>query len=174
MDTLSVPTESSESAKAYAILGRALALASSFEADCRLVAFALGLKEPNPISGNIEAFSTFLEKVVTAQLIKNHDRIISKFNLSEKYKDLLSDARNARNYIAHEAGEEIETKLRDQEEWAAWCQILRERLLEIASGKQIVAILITRVVKSTMPSASSVSAYPAHIVQWVFSEHEQT
>jgi hypothetical protein len=165
MDTLSVPNESSESAKAYAILGRALALASSFEADCRVVAFALGLKEPNPISGDINAFSTFLEKVVTAQLVKTHDRIISKFNLSEEYKDRLSDARDARNYIAHEAGEEIETKLRDQEEWAAWCQILREKLFEIAAGKQIVAVLITRVVKSTVPSVSSLSAYPAHIIQ---------
>jgi hypothetical protein len=119
----------------------------------------------------MEAFTRFLESVATAKLIKNHEAIASGLNLPEQYIELLSTARNARNYVAHEAGEEIETKFRDQEKWSAWCQALRESVLQIAVGKQIVAILLARVAKCSMPTASVLSAYPEYIVQWVFSEH---
>lgn len=168
MDALTVPSVSKQTDRAYATLGRALSLASSFEADCRLVAFSLKLKEPYPVSDDIKAYTKFLETLKAAQ-----DVIVSGLDLSENYTDLLLIARNARNFVAHEAGEDIETKFKDKEKWAAWHQTLREKVLQITVGKQIVAILLARVANGTMPTKSALSAYPEHIVQWVLSGHER-
>lgn len=166
MNALTVPSFSEQADSAYATLGRALSLASSFEADCRLVALSLKLKEPYQVLDNIKAYTQFLETMKAAQ-----DVIVSGLDLSEKYTDLLSIARDARNFVAHEAGEDIETKFEQKEKWAEWRQVLREKVLQIAVGKQIVAILLARVANGTMPTKLALSAYPENIVQWVLPEH---
>ena len=170
MDTLALPSTSDQANSAHAILGRALTLASSFESECRLVAFALKLKEPYLASDDAQAFQRFLEKIACAKLVENQTLIISGLKLSVKYKDWLSDARDARNYIAHEAGEDFEMKLQKKEQWDMWRQTLRERLQQLAVGKQITAILLARAANGVMPSASTLAAYPERIIAWALSE----
>lgn len=173
MDALTLPASTNQTDRSYATLGRALSLASSFEADCRLIVFALQLKAPYTASDDMQAF-TELDKVLDNWLSRNQEIFITELGVPDKYKEFLVTAREARNYIAHEAGDDFDSILQEKDRWKSWCQALREKVFHIAVGKQIVAILLARVTNGIMPTASAMSAYPENAVQWVLSEHENS
>lgn len=173
MGTLTLPETMTGASAAYAMLGRALTLAASFESDCRILAFSLKLKEPSLDTANPQDIERFLGEVVFGKLVKNQDLVVSGFRLSLKYKEWLSAAREARNYIAHEAGEDFEKKFAAQTEWADWCQALRTKLHEIAIGKVVLAILLSRSSTAEIPDRESIASYPDRITEWVFREQKE-
>ena len=96
--------------------------------------------------------------------------IVSGFGLPQPYEDVLSTARDARNYLAHEAGEDFESKFQNKDAWEAWLRTLREKVLEIAVGKQVVSVLLGKLTDGALPTAATLSVYPERIAAWVCAD----
>lgn len=124
------------------------------------------LKDPSLDTASPQDIERVLEQVVFGKLVKNQDIVVAGFRLSLKYAEWLSAARGARNYIAHEAGDEFERKLAAPAEWDGWRQTLRTKLQEVALGKVILAILLSRTSTAMTPDRDSIANYPEQVLHW--------
>jgi hypothetical protein len=148
-------------------LGRALVLATSFEFDCRCLALCLRLRDPllDELSG--EHFERFVSEPAIAKLAASLGVIVGGFALAEAYGDLLKSARLARNYIAHEAAENIRPKLQSTDDLQSWWRQLEVKVREVAMGKVVLALLLPRVSATERPDLATIHGYSDATVTWV-------
>ena len=151
----------------YQRLGRALYLACGFESDCRSLAFLLKVREPQPDGQSDEQFWDAVSKVVLSRLVDLSKLIARRANLKEDYAAMLHAARDARNFVAHEAADELDrlTKLPDGLD--RWRELMASKLQEIALGKIILAILLSRNLAEATPKRETINAYSKKIESWV-------
>lgn len=164
VNTLAIPSAGPDTEPRYATLGRALSLASSFEIDCRMLALTLKLRDPSLDGASAEQFGKAVSDPVVEQLGNNHGRIAKELGLSESAKDWLTIAREARNYIAHQAGEEFGKSVPERERWAA---DLKAKAREVAVGKVAIAILLSRVSSVPKPTGEAIDSFLASAPEWV-------
>lgn len=165
MPLLSVPPTDEVSNTACLMLGRALYVASSFEDDCRSLAFVLKVRELQPED---DEFFTMLSKAVLGRLFDVQTLIARCTKIKENYVELLQTARVARNYIAHEASNDCERLLKIPSGFGQWRNILASKLQEVVLGKIIVAVLLSRNSAEVMPTQEVIDTYPKMIESWVF------
>ena len=164
---LALPTSGSDAEPQYAVLGRALSFASSFEFDCRMLAVNLTLRDPSLDGAPIEQVAKVLQAAAVGPLGRNHERMVKDLRLSESAEDWLATARDARNFIAHQAGEEFESKLASPEEWQQWLSTLKTKVQALAVGKVAVTILLSRVSSVPRPTPEAIDLFIANASGWV-------
>lgn len=157
-----------DTSSACVVLGRALYVACGFEEDCRSLAFVLKVRELEPQVLSDDEFFTAVKKVTLGRLADINQAIERKVKLRKNYVEMLRDARNARNYIAHEAIGDLEhfAEAPDGIDW--WRSVLTSKLEEISYGKMIVAVLISRISSEPTPMQEAIDAYPEKVNSWVF------
>ncbi|CAN7790227.1 hypothetical protein LJR034_009038 [Caballeronia sp. LjRoot34] len=166
MPLLSDPPLDSETTRALAALGRALYIACEFESDCRSLAFVFKLKEPQPNDQSDEQFFEAVGKVVLGRLVDLNQLITKRAKLPEDYAAMLHAARDARNYVAHEAADELTRLAKVPDGVGQWRQVLATKLQDIALGKIIVAVLLSRNSAEPTPTKEVINAYRRKVESW--------
>jgi len=148
-------------------LGRALYVASGFEDDCRSLAFALKVRAPQPEGQSDEEFFNAVSNAVTGRLASLNNLIAKHAELPEQYAEMLHAARDARNYIAHEAATALDDFPKTQHGFDKWYEVLAEKIDDIAYGKIIVAVLLSQNVREMRPSTETISVYREKVKCWI-------
>lgn len=169
MPLLADPPIDADSVWAHAALGRALYIASSFEEDCQCLAFVLKVREPQPDGQSDEEFFEAVSKAVLGRLVDLNKLIARRAKLPDDYAVLLHAARDARNYIAHEAARELEAVRKATGSIDNWRSVMASRLEEIAIGKIIVAVLLSRNSAEPTPTKETINAYAKKVISWALS-----
>ena len=168
MQLLTDPPTDEVTRIACTFLGRALYVASRFENDCRSLAFILKVREPQPEGQSEDEFFTAVSKAVLGRLVDLSRLIARRAKLKEDYAGILHAAREARNYIAHEATGDLERLQKVSGGFGQWQSLLASKLEEIAFGRIIVAVLLSRNSAEATPTQLVIDAYPQRVESWVF------
>lgn len=166
MPLLAVPPTDHDSTWAYAALGRALYIACEFESNCRSLAFVLKIKEPQPNGQSDDQFFEAVGKVVLGRLFDLNELIATRAQLLDDYAAMLHAARDARNYMAHEAADELDRLAKVPNGISRWRGILTSKLQDIALGNIIVAVLLSRNSGEPTPTKDVIDAYSKKIESW--------
>jgi hypothetical protein len=89
------------------MIGRALAVASRFEASCKALALLLGIRHQSSSSENFsltgpEDLEALISEITKRQLYRQIESVVLHLNLPEEASRLFHGARNDRNFVAHE------------------------------------------------------------------------
>jgi len=168
MPLLANPPTDEVTRTACVMLGRALYVASGFEDDCRSLAFVLKVRELQPEGLSDEEFFTAVSKAVLGRLVELNKLIARRAKLKEDYAAMLHAARDARNYIAHEATGDFERLMKVPGGFVQWKSVLASKLEDVAFGKIIVAVLLSRNSAEVTPTQEVIDAYPKIAASWVF------
>jgi hypothetical protein len=171
MCLLSIPPTDRDSAWNYAALGRALYIASEFENDCRSLAFVFKIKEPQPDAQSDEQFFEAVGKVVLGRLVDLNKIIATHAKLPKDYAAMLHAAREARNYVAHEAADELKLLGKVSNGSERWREVMASKIQNIALGKIILAVLLSRNSVEVTPTQDAIDTYPAKIELWVLGSN---
>ena len=167
MAMLSLPPADEFLRRAHLALGRALSVACNFESNCRSMAFVLKIKEPKPDGQSDDESFVELQKAVLGRLVDLNRLIARRVAMKDDYAQMLHAARDARNYIAHEAADELERLAKRTADIEEWRSLLEGKLRELALGKIIIAILLSRNTAEPTPTREEIDAYPDQLVAWV-------
>lgn len=155
------------------MLGRALYVACGFEDDCRSLAFVLKVREPQTEGQTDDEFFAVVSKAVLGRLVDLSKLISRRARLREDYAAMLHTARDARNYIAHEAFGDLERLTKAPGGFGQWQSVLASKLEDVAYGKAIVAVLLSRNSAEPTPAQEAIDEYPRRIASWVFESDAQ-
>lgn len=158
---------------ACVVLGRALYVACGFEDDCRSLAFVLKVREPQSEEQSDDEFFAAVSKAVLGRLVDLNKLIARRAKLRENYVAMLHAARDARNYIAHEAAGDLERLAKAPSGISQWRSDLTSKLEEVTYGKIIVAVLLSRNSAEPTPTQEAIDAYPEKVNSWVFGSDAQ-
>ena len=173
MPLLADPPPDEVTRTACVLLGRALFIASGFEDDCRSLAFVLKVREPQPEGQSDDEFFTAVSKAVLGRLVDLNKLIARRAKLKEDYAAMLHAARDARNYIAHEAVDDFERLTKVSGGFEQWRDVMASKLEEVAYGRIIVAVLLSRNSAEATPTPEAIDAYPKRVASWVFESDAQ-
>ncbi len=155
-------TESSDSL--YGVLGRALVVATRFEASVRALSTLLGILADRDVVASPQELERLLEQARKRQLAGS----LRDLGFSDADTDMRS-AREARNAIAHEAALGLDRCLDalSEPEVASLQAWLRQLAKAVAVGDCIVCTLISVLTHVPVPSAAFHRRYTAAIGDWV-------
>jgi len=173
MPLLDDPPADEVTRTACVLLGRALYIASGFEDYCRSLAFVLKVREPQPEGQTDDEFFTAVSKAVLGRLVDLNKLIARRAKLKEDYATMLHAARDARNYIAHEATGDLERLIKVPGGFSQWQNVLASKLEEVAFGRIIVSVLLSRNSAEATPTQEAIDAYPKVVESWVFEGDAQ-
>jgi hypothetical protein len=163
-------------ATVFGAFGRALALATRFESECRALHGLVSIKSQASLLESEAALSQFLAEFKHRNL-SSHVAAISKLlNAEVEPHRTLNSARIARNNIAHESTLGFE-HWNDQP--AAFNIVLRDLRVwtrQVGEGLQLVSFLAALLTHEPLLEPSLLKGLPAHYERWVFEglENEGT
>lgn len=169
MPLLADPPADEDTGSACVLLGRALYIACGFEDDCRSLAFVLKVREPQPEGQSDDEFFVAVSKA----LVDLNKLIARRAKLKEDYAAMLHAARDARNYIAHEAANDLERLMKAPDGLGQWQNAMASKLEEVTYGKIIVAVLLSRNSAEPTPTQEAIDEYSKRIKSWVFEGDAQ-
>ena len=172
MNTLALLPTSPEATWSLQALGRALALATSFEMEVRMLAVGLRLRDPLYETATPDEFVRFLRQPAVAKLARNIEIVVDAKGLSPDYGTVLSEARDARNFIAHEAAEDLERVVHSVEARETWTRQLESKIRDLAMGKLVMSLLLPQVIVLAKPPREAMQRYADEAVTWVCGQHD--
>jgi len=173
MPLLTDPPADEFTQTACVLLGKALYIASEFEDDCRSLAFVLKVREPQPKGQSDDEFFSAVSKAVLGRLVDLSKFIARRAKIKEDYVAMLHTARNARNYIAHEATGDLTRLMKVSGGFGMWQSVLASKLEEVTFGSIIVAVLLSRNSAEATPTQEAIDSYPKRIESWVFEGYSR-
>lgn len=165
-----LPERTHFSDEVYGVLGRALAFATDFEGNCRAFATLIGLKaEPSVLHDekHINEFCTFIEK---RNLFTHLKTIGDKFQFTEDVNNALNNGREARNYIAHEAGLGLKHILENENRMKNFLDDIKKKIRKIAEANLLILFLSNYVSNAPNPTPEYLQGYVNSVVGWVCEE----
>ena len=152
----------------YGVLGRALAVATEYEGNCRALASVLGLKSQPRLLDYEEIFREFCNSVWRKFLKANIETIIDILNIrEEEVISKLHIGREARNYVAHESAVGAPRILEVDSERKLLIEDLSKKVRELAEANLIVNVISQLVTHEPIPTVNYLRAYPDKVVEWV-------
>ncbi len=117
------PERSDFSDEVYSMIGRALTLASRFEASCKALALLMGIRRRSSDGSfslsRVEDLESLVSKISERRLFQEIKSVVECLNFPEDAKKLFHAARADRNFVAHELTFGIEHLLESDEELEA-------------------------------------------------------
>ncbi len=173
MSLLADPPTDDVTLTACVLLGRALYVASEFEDDCRSLAFVLKVREPQPEGQPNDEFLAAVSKAVLGRLVDLNNVVARRAKLKEDYAEMLHAARDAWNYIAHEATADLGRFMKLPDGFGQWQGVLSSKLEEVAFGRIIVAVLLSHNSAEETPTREVIDTYPNRVASWAFERGTQ-
>ncbi|WP_404397396.1 hypothetical protein [Idiomarina loihiensis] len=163
---LPMPERTKESDTVYAVLGRALAYATEFENNCRILAHLLDIEKSD------SEFSYEIYKLVKSGTLNEKIKLlIDGYGLPDWVEEKVHEARKARNFIAHEAAEDHKRMMSTPQLMKSFETTIIQMTGEIADGNQIV-LDVTRMLKEgKRVHGSDVVAYSFAVASWISSDN---
>jgi len=148
-------------------LGRALAVATEYEGNCRALAALLGLKAEPRLLDDEKMLGEFAEFAWRRMLKQNIDVLKSKLKLKEEFVSKLSIGRKARNYVAHETAIGAHRILESDNGRKYLAEELSIKVRELAEANLIILVISQSITNEPVPTVEYLEAYPEQVVQWV-------
>ncbi len=163
---LPLPPRSVESDAVYAVLGRALAYATEFEGNCRLLAHVFDIeKTKNEFS--YEVFKLIKSGTLHAKI----KLLVDSHGLSDWVEEKIHNARKARNFIVHEAAEDYKRMMSSAELMKGFETTIMMMVGDIAEGNQVV-LDVTRMHKEgNRAYGSDIMVYSFAVASWISLEN---
>ena len=149
----------------FTAAGKALALASRFEASCRVVSMALLLRADRSILASEKSLRSFTDEIDRRGLNRHILEIRRVVGDELDLFRVLNGAREARNHIAHELMLGFEEWLFHEEAVASFLGMLQERTRTLAEGERVAAFIGAVVTKAEIPTG--LAGFPEDCVAWV-------
>lgn len=151
--------------------GKSLYLANRFEGNCRYVLrvakFADAIKADPVLSLEEVAAALSADKMLGPTLRELSSR--ADIAISPEQVAMLGQARNARNYVAHESATALgEIYSRDVQNMINSLRELRSRVRQLAAGDNLVATWVFQIEEPREPLPSVHRAYLELIDDWIF------
>lgn len=150
----------------FAIFGRALTIATRFDAGCRTLGILVGIKNAPEILESEEVLKKFANRITKQKLWDHINNLTTK---GAEPWDTLNKARIARNEIAHEITLGLDGQIDAITE-----KILKERIerlynlcLLLAEGDILVEGLASDLTDEELPTVDFLKKYPERIAKWV-------
>jgi hypothetical protein len=163
---LPMPERTEESDAVYAVLGRALAYATEFESNCRILAHLFDIENSE------NEFSYEIYKLVRSGTLHAKIKLlVDEHGLPEGVEEKIHEARKARNYIAHEIAVDHKSMMSTSQSMKHFEITIRHRVEYIASANQIV-LDVTRMLKEGKRGhGSDIVAYSFAVASWISREN---
>jgi hypothetical protein len=153
-------------------LGKALVLATLFEEKCRyilrLVKIVEGYKDSTESEDLDDILSSVDSLVKQLTLAKTIGSIMGPLKVTSSNVEVLRSAREARNYIAHEAGN-LSPSSQSKTIFACQRQ-LRERLAPLVAGDNLVSAWVYEIEEKEPAPKRIQSEYLQRAISWVFGD----
>lgn len=154
----------------HGVLGRALILATRFDAMCQSLALSIETYEARIIfCASDQNFSALVEASVSK--FRSLNKSINYIRIPEEIKTALHQARMARNEIVHSLAIGltgcIDTKFTNK-------SIIEEvtcLVSHIVHGDIVVSLLISTFNKSEIPNESFINSYETRVIEWVVHQY---
>ncbi len=154
----------------YAILGKALAYATSYETNCKALASLIDIKGNSGILDSEDNLNEFLDSIQKRNLNNSIQNIKKSIFPSNSITEILRKGREARNFIAHESAIGV-FRLFDNDERKKLIREIKEKIIEIAEANIIIIILGFNITNEPVPTLSFLSSYPENVAKWVCNGH---
>jgi len=153
----------------YSIIGRALTIASRFEAICKALNTLIGLKENRDILDSEEEISKFVTSLKKPQLIHHVTAISQDQNELQR---ILNKGRLARNQIAHEItiGLDRSIDTLEEKDIESLMNRLRGHIIDLAEADRSISLITSIVSNESLPSSDFLKEYPQLIEKWVMEK----
>ena len=162
----------------YAVLGRALAYATAFESVCRelsilnfVKAHVQDIQAREELSFE-EALIQAAGEIWDSRLRQHMSLVIQYFEPSVDVKTILTDAKAARNEIAHELSLGMSHWVETDKGRHNLLKRVCELSMSVARGVVVLEFLSLFVSNEPLPSAAFISEYPKRIQEWIFDIKE--
>ncbi len=151
----------------HAVLGRALIIATRFDAMCEAAAIAFEMKTEfaeHVASGDAE-YEEHVSKI--AEKYRNLNKNIESLRFLGDITVVLHDARKARNRVAHELAKGLtgclDTKVKEDN----LLQEVADLIVDIAYGDIAISLTISAFNGDSVPTKQFIASYKDRIVRWV-------
>ena len=163
-------SRTAESDAYYAVLGRALAFATRFEANCRSLATIIAIRmNPEIFLESPERQSEFVQRAGDRALAQHLNNFAPLFadppGLNSQVA--LTEAREARNEIAHETALGVIDWLSDPEYRKAFLQNIERLMRVIALGDRVVSVALSSLTHEPLPTGQFLGNYENRVAAWV-------
>jgi len=159
---------------AYAAVGRALAFATSFEANCRALAALIGVCEAMKVRGASDSesvddlFDRLTQEYWQVRRLRHHETsVVRRYKLPEDVRGILRVGRAARNEIAHEVTLGIAAEIETEEGRSRLLESLRDIVAKIADADRIVCVLLHLDTQEPLPTVAAFEEFPTRVIKWV-------
>ena len=155
----------------FLAIGKALYLATEFEGKCLYILQLLTILQ---IYKRTKDASLSLSQTVKSRFLNKTITGLSKSSLvKKKHLDVLHQAREARNYIAHESGKIGPLFSVTPKEVRGYLKRLQGSIDDLANGDNLVSTWIYEI-ENKEPAPSFQRLYPKMIRRWIFGKDDCT
>ena len=158
----------------HAVIGRSLIVATRFDNLCKSLARLIDFKICSVVSNLITEgeFHEIISKIFEKN--KNLNRVIQKFPVDKQAKDILHDAREARNTIAHSLtiGFEGTFDHKSKDEIEEMIGEIKELVRRVIKGDVIITTYISNMNKESILNNCFENSYEDQVIGWVTERYE--
>ena len=158
----------------YAAVGRALAFATRFEANCRALAVLIGVREAMKARSVSDGesvddlFERLTQEYWQVRRLRHHETAVALYKkLPQDVRAVLRVGREARNEIAHELTLSIAAEIQTEEGRSTLSASLRRAVAKIADADRIVCVLAHLETRGPLPTVAAFEEFPKRVVEWV-------
>ena len=149
----------------HAVLGRALIIATRFDAMCKAAALQVEFRKGAPILTNNESRSMLLTQI--AEKYRSLNSSIKTLALPKDVSVLLYDANEARNSVAHDLTKSLTGCLDIKIDETTLIRDVSELMFDLAYGDVVISNTISMLNGEAPPRTEVVSSYVERVIRWV-------
>lgn len=149
----------------HGMLGRALIVATRFDAMCKAAALQVEFRKETVSLGDEKNRSMLLSKI--AEKHRSLNSSIKAIGLPKDVSVLLDDANRARNSVAHDLAKGLTGCLDIKIDEGSLIQEVSELMFDLSYGDVVISQTIGMLNGEQSPRADLVSTYVERVMQWV-------
>lgn len=151
-------------------LGKALHLSCEFERKCQYVLRVLNIAEMFEATGDAKATFAAAAAAKDAMLYKTIAGMRKVSRVTPDEIELLTKARDARNYIAHKSGQVGSLADLKIEHVAEAFAALRPAVIDLARGDNVISIWDLAIQEKMAAPEWMTQTYEARVLHWIFGD----
>ena len=150
--------------------GKALHLACEFERKCQYVLRVFNLGEMFRVTGDVEATFAAAAAAKDLLLAQSIAGMTKTSYVTTNEVELLTKARLARNYIAHESGKIGPINQLHAKNIADAFDTLRPAVIDLAKGDNVVSVWNLAIQERLVAPEWMTQTYDARVLSWIFGD----
>lgn len=149
----------------HAILGRALIVATRFDALCKAVALQVDFRKDICLLAEDAYRDSLLAKI--AEKHRSLSSSINALTFPDDISVLLRDANTARNAVAHDLTKGLTGCLDTKIDESSFIREVSELMFDLAYGDVVISRTISMLNGEMLPRAELISSYVDRVIRWV-------